>query len=56
MSRDKNLPCLDAQTILGHALVEQLAERELRARQAPLSVAVGYEADDMPVLFGGRPR
>jgi integrase/recombinase XerD len=30
-----------------------LAEREQRAQQPPPSVAVGYDADDLDVLFGG---
>lgn len=37
-------------------VAEHLAERELRAQQAPPPVAVGYEADDLAVLFGGLPR
>jgi len=34
-------------------VAEHLVERELRAQQAPPPVAVGYEADDLSVLFGG---
>ncbi|MGW2190688.1 hypothetical protein [Streptomyces sp. NPDC001719] len=37
-------------------VAEHLAEPELRAQQAPLPVAVGYEADDLSVLFGGLPQ
>ena len=36
---------------------QHLAEREQRTRQpAPCPVAVGYDAGDLSVLFGGAPR
>ncbi|MEU7222253.1 hypothetical protein [Streptomyces chrestomyceticus] len=37
-------------------VAEHLAEREDRARQPPPPVAVGYEAADLAVLFGGLPQ
>ncbi|MEU6381692.1 site-specific integrase [Streptomyces sp. NPDC046909] len=37
-------------------VAQHLAERELRAQQAPPPVAVGYEAADLAVLLGGLPR
>jgi integrase/recombinase XerD len=37
-------------------VAEYLAERERRAQQPPPPVAVGYQADDLSVLFGGFPQ
>jgi len=35
---------------------QHLSEREQRAQQSPPSVAVGYDASDLSVLFGGTPQ
>ena len=35
---------------------QHLIEREQRAQQSPPPVAVGYDSNDLSVLFGGNPR
>ncbi|MFE4825133.1 tyrosine-type recombinase/integrase [Streptomyces sp. NPDC056704] len=56
LSTTADVYLLEDEAAVIRRVAEHLAERELRAQQAPPPVAVGYEADDLTVLFGGLPR
>ncbi|MEN1889680.1 tyrosine-type recombinase/integrase [Streptomyces mirabilis] len=56
LSTTADVYLLEDEAAVIRRVAEHLAERELRAQQAPPPVAVGYEADDLAVLFGGLPR
>jgi integrase len=56
LSTTADVYLLEDEAVVVRRVAEHLAERELRAQQAPPPVAIGYEADDLAVLFGGLPR
>ncbi|WIX91384.1 hypothetical protein [Amycolatopsis sp. DG1A-15b] len=48
------LPFVEDETQVIRRVRRHLAEREHRAKQPPPQVAIGYDVDDLAVLFGGQ--